>query len=318
MKNLINWFNNSFWWIQETTGITLQIQSKMIITILWIIVLILIRKILLRLVFKKIEDYKSRYTWRKYTTYVLYFIIIFLIGKIWLNSFNSLTTFLGLLSAGIAIALKDPLVNFVGWAFILIRKPFEPGDRVQVGEHAGDVIDVGFFQFTLIEIGNWVDADQSTGRILHVPNGKVFSEVQANYHKGFDHIWHEIPVVLTFESNWGKAKDILSNLINKHAKSFNKDAEVKLKNASSKYLIFYTKLTPIVYTSVKDHGVCLTIRYLCEPRKRRGSSQKIWEDMLNEFSGHKDIDFAYPTQRFYNNISEGKNYSEDSKNNDPV
>ena len=309
MKNLIDWFNNSFLWIQETTGVTLEIQSKLLITIIWIMLLVLIRKILLRLVFKKVEDYKSRYTWRKYTTYVLYFIIIFLIGKVWLNSFNSLTTFLGLLSAGIAIALKDPLVNFAGWAFILIRKPFEPGDRIQIGNHAGDVIDVGFFQFTLIEIGNWVDADQSTGRIMHVPNGKVFSEAQANYHKGFEHIWNEIPVVLTFESNWKKAKDILTNIINENAKAFNKEAEEKLKNASNKYLIFYSKLTPIVYTSVKDHGVCLTIRYLCEPRTRRGTTEKIWEHMLNEFSSHNDIDFAYPTHRFYNNSTEGKSYS---------
>ncbi len=95
---------------------------------------------------------------------------------------------------------------------------------------------------------------------MHVPNGKVFSEVQANYHKGFDHIWNEIPVVLTFESNWKKAKEILNKLINKHAKSFNKGAEKKLKDASSKYLIFYTKLTPIVYTTGKDPGGCLTIR----------------------------------------------------------
>ncbi len=150
MKNLINWFNESFLWIQETTGVTLDVQSKMFLMIFWIMIFVLTRKILLRLAFKKIENYKSRYTWRKYTTYILYFIIIFLIGKIWLNSFNSITTFLGLLSAGLAIALKDPLVNFVGWAFILIRKPFEPGDRVQIGDHAGDVIDVGFFQFSII------------------------------------------------------------------------------------------------------------------------------------------------------------------------
>lgn len=71
-------------------------------------------------------------------------------------------------------------------------------------------------------------------------------------------------------------------------------------------MIFYSRLTPIVYTSVKDCGVLLTIRYICEPRRRRDSEQAIWEDVLKEFAGCPDIDFAYPTQRFYNNVLEGK------------
>src|SRR5207247_865051 len=93
--------------------------------------------------------------------------------------------------------------------FILWRRPFEVGDRVQIGPHAGDVIDLGLFQFTLNEIGAWVNADQSTGRIIHVPNGKVFTDPVANYNKGFRYIWNEVPVVVTFESDWRKAKQIL-------------------------------------------------------------------------------------------------------------
>src|SRR5207244_2876538 len=81
-------------------------------------------------------------------------------------------------------------------------------DRVQIGPHAGDVIDLGLFQFTLNEIGAWVQADQSSGRIIHVPNGKVFTDPVANYNKGFRYIWNEVPVVVTFESDWKKAKQI--------------------------------------------------------------------------------------------------------------
>lgn len=71
-------------------------------------------------------------------------------------------------------------------------------------------------------------------------------------------------------------------------------------------MILYTKLTPIVWTSVKDSGVLLTIRYLCEPRRRRTYAQAIWEDILTEFGACNDIDFAYPTTRFYDNLKEGK------------
>ena len=71
-------------------------------------------------------------------------------------------------------------------------------------------------------------------------------------------------------------------------------------------MIFYSKLTPTVYTSVRDCGVLLTARFLCAPRQRRGTQQAIWEDILDEFAKCPDIDFAYPTQRFYNNVLEGK------------
>jgi hypothetical protein len=71
-------------------------------------------------------------------------------------------------------------------------------------------------------------------------------------------------------------------------------------------MIFYSKLTPIVYTSVEDCGVLLTLRYLTEPQQRRGRMEAIWEDILRAFARNDDIDFAYPTQRFYVNRTEGK------------
>tara|TARA_Y100001954_G_scaffold156921_1_gene166722 strand:+ start:1314 stop:2264 length:951 start_codon:yes stop_codon:yes gene_type:complete len=306
MKNFIHWFNETLLLIHEATGLTPIIQTRILSSVIWILVLFVIRKVVLMFALRNVENYKTRYGWRKYSSYVMYFLIIFFVGRIWSDSFETLSTFLGLLSAGIAISLKDPLVNFAGWSFIMLRKPFELGDRVQVGDSAGDVIDIGFFQFTLIEIGNWVDADQSTGRIIHVPNGKVFNETQANYNKGFEHIWNEIPVVITFESDWKLAKQILTDIINEHAKDFTDEAEKKLRDASSKYLIFYSKLTPIVYTSVKDSGVCLTIRYLCPPRRRRGTLEQIWEQILTAFDKEANIDLAYTTYRVYNQLNEGK------------
>jgi hypothetical protein len=71
-------------------------------------------------------------------------------------------------------------------------------------------------------------------------------------------------------------------------------------------MIFYRKLTPTVYLTVDDCGVLLTVRYLCEPRNRRGTEQAIWEDILQAFEKREDIDFAYPTTRFFENPAEGK------------
>ena len=99
--------------------------------------------------------------------------------------------------------------------YIIFRKPFEMGDRIQIGNSEGDILDISFFEFTMMEIKNWVKADQSTGRIIHIPNGLLFTRPIINYNQAMNYIWNEIPIMVTFESNWEKAKRIsLRNLRN--------------------------------------------------------------------------------------------------------
>lgn len=279
--------------IEQFPSISYQIAATIIVILgLW-----LIRLIAVRIINKKIDDEKLQYKWRKNLTYVSGFLGLFIIGSIWSDGFKSFSTFLGLLSAGLAIALKDPVSDFAGWAFILWRKPFEVGDRIQIGDVKGDVIDVRLFKFTVLEIGNWVHADQSTGRVVHVSNHKVFTDSLANYTSDFEFIWNEIQVLITFESDWKKAKKILQEIADKHLKDFVNEAERQVKRATKSYLIHYRYLTPIVYTDVQDSGVNLTIRHLTNPRTRRKVSQAIWEDILDRFDEHDNIDLAYPTMR---------------------
>jgi len=287
-----------------------ETNIRLLFTVLLLALVFVSHSVLLRFVNGRFTDAKVRFRWQKSVTYSCFLVGFIFLVVVWRNGFGSVANFVGLLSAGIAIAMRDPIVNLAGWLFLLLRRPFEVGDRIELGGHAGDVIDQRIFQFTLMEIGNWVDADQSTGRIIHIPNGKIFQDVLANYSKGFQYIWDEIPVLVTFESNWELAKEILIKIINKHTAHFSEDAKQHVQQASKKFLIYYKKLTPIVYTSVRESGVLLTIRFLTEPRQRRGNEEKIWEDILREFARCNDIEFAYPTQRFFSlghDLIEGKN-----------
>jgi len=252
------------------------------------------------------EDYVKIYKWQKNSSYIALVLSIFVIGRIWFEGFSSIATFLGILSAGLAIALKDLIADLAGWMFILWRHPFEIGDRIEIDENKGDVIDISPFKFTVVEIGNWVGADQSTGRVIHVPNHKVFTGSIANYTVGFRFIWDEIPVLITFESDWRKMKTFLQKLIDEQYKDLKIDARDELRKAARSYMIVYNVLTPIVYTNVKDSGIELTTRYISDPRKRRKGQQEIWEAILDYIEQEPDIDLAYPTMRIYNNAREGK------------
>lgn len=295
-----------FEWVQELTGLSSPIANRLFASLAVIIILWFLRFIILRILWHRSEDSQTRYRWQKGTAYVAVALGFLIIGRAWFVGFQSVATFFGLLGAGIAIALQDPIRCMAGWMFILWRRPFTIGDRIEVGVITGDVIDIRLFKFTLLEIGNWVDADQTTGRIVDIPNGFVFTEKIANYNVGFDFIWNEIPVLVTFESDWQKAKTILRKIAEEHAAHLTESVEERLKEASKRFMISTYDLAPTVYTCVKDCGVLLTIRYLIKPEHRRSSDEAIWEGILKAFADCTDIDFAYPTIRYYDNPVEGK------------
>jgi small-conductance mechanosensitive channel len=287
-------------------GIPVAALDKLLLSVGIVLLLVLTRRTLTFIFDRRLEDAERRYIAVKTVNYLLGFAATLALLRIWLGGISGLAASLGIISAGLAIALHAPLTNFAGWVFLTVRRPFTVGDRIQIGEYAGDVIDLRLFAFSLVEIGNWVNADQSTGRILHIPNGKVFQETVANYTQGFNFIWDEMPVTVTFESDWRRAKEILTEIAQRHTAIKSEHAQQEVRKAASRYLIRYEHLTPIVWTSVADIGVTLTIRYLTDPRRRRSTENAIWEDILEAFWGADDIDFAYPTMRYYDNAAEGK------------
>jgi len=293
-------------WAQAHLGLGSERLGDIVLTLaVWGFVLVM-RWIFGRMIERRVAEMQRRYIITKTLNYVLGFIVFFATIVIWFGGLTGWSAYLGLVSAGLAIALQDPLVNLAGWIFISVRKPFAVGDRIEIGDHRGDVIDLRLFQFSLIEIGNWVDADQSTGRIIHIPNGWVFKQTTANYTAGFKFIWDEIPVMVTFESDWRRAKEIMLRIAQRHTVIKDDEAAEELRRASRRYMIFFQHLTPIVWTSVADCGVVMTMRYICEPRRRRSTATAIWEDALAAFAAEDAIDFAYPTTRFYHNAAEGK------------
>ncbi|MCK5801956.1 MAG: mechanosensitive ion channel [Lentisphaeria bacterium] len=298
-ESLKNYFESGF-----------TLHEKALSSIVLLLVLAVLHYIGMRLVRAHTEEPRSRYLWRKVISYVVALTGFTILGLVWIDALSTFATFLGLVSAGIAVSLKDVFADLAGFLFILWRRPFEVGDRVEIGGHAGDVIDVRLFAFSLMEIGNWVEADQSTGRVLHIPNGWVLNHALANFGKGFHYIWDEIRVMVTFESNWERTRDLLQEIAERHSAHLSDQAAQRVREASKKYMIFYKKLTPIVYVSVAESGVVLTMRFLCEPRQRRGMEHAIWQDVLLAFRECDDIDFAYPTQRFFANDREGKTKSE--------
>jgi len=250
---------------------------------------------------KRVKDIKARHTVRKNVIYIVSISLIIIIFFIWIQNINSITIFLGVAGAGVALALQEVILSIAGWVLILMRHPFEVGDRIEVNGIKGDVIDIRLFQTSLLEIGNWVDADQSTGRIVNIPNSFVFKHENYNYSRGFEFIWHEIPILLTFESDWKRGKEIMTAHAKNLAEGLEDKVGRKIDAMRNRYMIYYGKLTPIVYVNVKDSGVELTLRYLTEAKKRRSTQDQLCQAILDDFEKEPSVNFAYPTYRIVKN-----------------
>jgi small-conductance mechanosensitive channel len=237
----------------------------------------LIRRVGRQIISRTLENRVLQYRWGKSLAYFTAGLATLLTIGIWVDGLSQVGTFLGLVSAGVAIALRDVLVDVAGWLILITKPPFEVGDRIQIGDHSGDVVDVSVLHFHLLEIGNWVDGDQSTGRLVQVPNAKILTDPIANYTSEFPFLWHEMPVVVTFESDWRRAKMILHEMVTEVSAEMSESAADFLRKRPSRMLISYPVVNAAVYPSVLDHGICLSMRFLTDPRRRRAFDQILWE-----------------------------------------
>jgi len=241
----------------------------------------------------KKHQYRTR---ANYAGTLLYFILLI---PIWAGSLQQWATIFSVVGAGVALALHEVLLNIAGWIYIVIRHPYRTGDRIELGEVRGDVIDIRLFQTSLLEIGNWVDGDQSTGRVVDLPHGQIFRNPLYNYTKGFEFLWNEISVLITFESDWEKAEKILLKYGEEESHNPQETVRKKIDRMAREYLIYFKTFTPIVYVKIEDSGIKLTLRYLSDAKRRRSSENTISQKVISAFNKTTDIEFAYPTYRIY-------------------
>ena len=283
-----------------------QIHSNVLWTLVAVVVVFILGRMAEHAFVRRASDLEGRHKARRAVTWVRALALVALILPIWVSGAQQFGLFLGVLGAGLALSLQETLVCIAGWMLIVIKKPYDVGDRIEIDRMIGDVIDISVFQTSVLEVGNWVGADQSTGRIVNIPNSAVFRGFNANYTKGFPFIWNEQTIVVTFESDWKRAKEIISRQAQIEADKIETEVRRQIQHMQQHYAIRYEYLKPIVYTHIADHGVALTLRYLCPVRRRRSFSHLINEGILEDLAREKSISLAYPTTRFYDSLHEDK------------
>ena len=130
-------------------------------------------------------------------------VVTFIVVSVLFVNWYAAVVSLGLISLILGFALQTPISSFIGWVYILLRAPYRVGDRIQIGEARGDVIDVSYLDTTLWEIGGrHLSTDHPSGRLIKFPNTNVFSTPVYNYSWPlFPYIWNEVKFHIAYEAD---------------------------------------------------------------------------------------------------------------------
>lgn len=256
-----------------------------ILTILIFIVFGILKTIVKALYSRAPVSDKKKYFRNRMIKIVLTTISIILVILLWGHRITGMVTVISFLSAGIAIAVKEIIFDFFAGIYINTKKPFELEDRIEVNGIKGDVVNIRFLGFEVLEVGDRVQAEQSTGRIIHIPNSFVFIYPLKNYTKAFKYIWDEITVKIPLDTDVENAKTVLYNIIenNEILKTIPKKMEDAVADVTVEYRIYYNYLEPIIYTKIVDSHIELYIRYMVHPKKVRIVQDEVYLKILEEY-----------------------------------
>src|SRR6202051_3614575 len=192
-----------------THAVSLSVLGKCIAAVVGILLIHATFRVLEQTLPRRFGRADARYKVRKFIVFSGYLSILLFLAILFEDRLGRLSFALGVVGAGVAVALQDVLASIAGAFSIGFSRLYAIGDRVQIGDTRGDVIDIGLLRTTLMEIGNWVGGDLYSGRIGRIPNSMVLKGSIYNYSQGFGFIWDEIRVLFTTTSDCQLAREML-------------------------------------------------------------------------------------------------------------
>lgn len=238
---------------------------------------------------------KEHYRLYRLTNTVITVLTVAAIIGFWTKVFEHKGQFLGLIGAGLAISLREPLLSIAGRIAIFAGHMYSGGDRIEINKLSGDVIDIGFFYTRMMEIGNWISGDQYSGRTIQFANAQVFGTPVFNYTRTFGYIWDEIKIPITYASNVKALSEILKSVGHEYTQQFLQGAQRQLDRMQRYFMVQHFELEPDVYIKVTDNYIELTLRYVVDPKQRRKASSFIFAETFRKLRERNDIQIGSTT-----------------------
>jgi small-conductance mechanosensitive channel len=252
-----------------------------ILSVVTIITLVIIQKLSTRALKKymraRAQDEESiaqniatwKYIW---TGVIAIFAIVSLSGSLKVLGISA--GFLGLV---LGWSLQAPVTGIAAWLMLIVKRPFKVGDRVIIAGYVGDITDITLTHVILNQVGGTVGGEERSGRGILIPNAILFSQVIVNYTLEEEFILDEVPVRITFNSDWQEAERIL----------------LKAAKEVTANIIEQTGENPFIRAELFDAGVLIRLRYKTRPEERQRISSEIVKIVFEEFKKSDRVEFCY-------------------------
>ena len=263
-------------------AVSLSLLAKCIAAVVGILFIHITFHVLEQTLPRRFGRADARYKVRKFVVFSGYLSILLFIAILFEDRLGRLSFALSVVGAGVAVALQDVVASIAGAFSIGFSKLYSVGDRVQIGDTRGDVIDIGLLRTILLETGNWVSRDLYNGRIARIPNSTVLKGSVFNYSQGFQFIWDEIKVRFTTTSDCQLAREMLLRVAKDSIGEYLVEAQTSWKAMSDNYRSANPPLEPTIALVVNAGSLEFTVSYVVDYVKRTALKDQLFTKILEE------------------------------------
>lgn len=240
-----------------------------------------------------IDNAVTRYNLHRIIGLVVFVLIALIVVSMLFANWYAAVASLGLISLVLGFALQTPITSFIGWIYILARRPYRVGDRISIGEATGDVIEVTYLDTTLWEVGGpYVSSSHPSGRLVKFPNANVLTSAVYNFSWDmFPYIWDEISFQIAYDSDLAFVSQVMQQA-----------AEKELGEAMIERVRTFRDIlasTPVDEVEVKEHPAVLfrvnantwidaKVRYVVDPKRAGGVKSRLMVVMLEQLNAQPE------------------------------
>ncbi len=270
---------------QATTVLHAGLSSVAVVIII-LLALVFIDQWLERLVGRAKLDRRQVETLRSVARVSLQILSIVVILLVLIGMPTQLGTMLGIVGAGLTVALKDFIVAFIGWLVLMGKNGMRLGDWVEINGVSGEVIELGMFHTVLLETGNWTDAGHPTGRRVTFTNSFAISGHYFNFSTSGQWLWDEVLVVVPLDRDANPIAETLFKEVVEATTDSSKQAELEWKNNSPSRRGAQITATPGLSIRPAAGGVEVAVRYVTRASERFTLRAKLYKSAVDILGQH--------------------------------
>ena len=193
---------------------------------------------------------------------------------------TQLGTMLGIVGAGLTVALKDFIVAFIGWLVLMGKNGMRLGDWVEINGVSGEVIELGMFHTVLLETGNWTDAGHPTGRRVTFTNSFAISGHYFNFSTSGQWLWDEVLVLVPYERDPNPIANTLYQDVVSATTESSKQAEQEWKNNAPSRRGVQVTATPGLSIRPAVGGIEVAVRYVTRASERFNVRARLYKSAV--------------------------------------